>query len=154
MTEARTPTEPAEQIAAARDRLVDFAAACTDEVWYARPLAASGDDRCVGVIVDHVADSYDYASGWIRQLLAGQDPGVTAAMVDGLNAAHAERSAHLTQAGTIDHLETSGDAMIALISGLSETDLDAGGGMVRTFALIAERHPDNHRAELETALEG
>jgi hypothetical protein len=154
MTDARTPAEHAEQIAAARDRLLAFAAGCTDEDWLARPLAASGDDRAVGVIVDHVAHAYDYMGGWLRQILAGADPAVDVALVDGLNAAHATEASHLTQAGAMDHLQRSGDAMISLIAGLADSDLDAGGGRVRVFAQIAARHPDNHRTDIETALRG
>jgi hypothetical protein len=154
MTDARTPIQLAEEIAAARDRLLAFAAACADERWHAHPLTAQGDTRPVGVIVDHVADAYDYLAGWIRELLAGQAPRVDAALVDRLNAEHAARAGHLTQAGAMEHLTRSGDELIALVSRMSEADLEAGGGRVRRLAEVTARHPDSHRAELEAALRG
>jgi DinB superfamily len=152
MTEACSPAEHADLIAAARDRLLAFAAACTDQDWYARPLAASGDQRAVGVVVDHVAHAYEYMAGWLGEILAGRDPQVDVALVDRLNAGHALEAGQLTQAGAMEHLQRAGDAMIALIGGLAEADLDAGGGRVRRFAEIAARHPDNHRTDLEAAL--
>jgi hypothetical protein len=52
----------------------------------------------------------------------------------------------------MEHLQRSGDAIIALIGGLADADLDAADGRVRMFAQISTRHPDNHRADLEAAL--
>ena len=152
MAEALSPAEHAEHIAAARDGLLAFAAACTDEVWHATPLAAHGDDRTVGIIVDHVAHAYEYMGGWMREILAGGTPQVDVALVDRLNAAHTAGAGHLTQAGAMEHLTRSGDELIGLVAGLSEADLDAGAGRVRRFAEIAARHPDAHRADIEEAL--
>src|SRR5260221_9486957 len=73
------PAEYASDIDAARERLVAFVDGCTDEQWTAAPL--EGDPRPVGMVVDHVAHSYEYLAGWISQLLAGKkgpggaDPG-------------------------------------------------------------------------------
>jgi len=152
MTDALSSAEHAELIAAARDRLLAFAAACTDDTWARRPLAAHGDHRAVGVIVDHVAHAYDYMTGWVREMLAGHTPAVDGALVDRLNAEHAADSVHLTQAGAMEHLTRSGDELIALISTLTQADLDVGGGRVRRFAEISARHPDAHRTDLEDAL--
>lgn len=152
MTDARSPAEHAELIAAARDRLLAFAARCTDATWQARPLAGHGDHRPVGVIVDHVADAYEYMGNWVREILAGQTPPVDGALVDRLNAAHAGGTAHLTQAGAMEHLTRSGDELIALIAALTADELEAGGGRVRRFAEIAARHPDTHRTDIEEAL--
>jgi len=152
MTEARSPAAHAELIAAARDRLLTFAATCTDETWHSRPLAAHGDHRTVGVIVDHVAHAYEYMGGWVREILAGTDPQVDVALVDRLNAAHTARAEHLTQAGAMEHLTRSGDDFVALIAGLRAADLAADGGRVRRFAEIAARHPDTHRTDIQEAL--
>jgi DinB superfamily len=154
MTDASSPAELAELVAAARDRLLAFAASCTDEVWLSTPLAGHGDHRPAGVIVDHVANAYEYMAGWMREILAGATPAVDVALVDRLNAAHAGTASHLTQAGAMEHLTRSGDDIIALIAGLAETDLEAGGGRVRRFAEIAARHPDTHRADIEEAMRG
>jgi hypothetical protein len=152
MAEALSPAEHAAQIAAGRDRLLAFAAACTDEVWHAAPLAAHGDHRSVGTIVDHIAHSYEYMGGWIREILADGTPQVDVALVDRLNAAHAANAGHLTQAGAMEHLTRSGDDLIGLVARLAEADLDAGAGRVRRFAEILARHSDTHRADIEEAL--
>jgi uncharacterized damage-inducible protein DinB len=154
MTSQRSPAEHAQEIAAARDRLVAFAADCSDETWHERPLTADGDPRPVGVIIDHVGHSYEYLAGWVREVLAGESPEVTADLVDGLNAEHARACGHLTQADAVEHLTRSGDELIAFIAGLADADLDAGDGRVRRFAEVATRHADNHRAEIEQALGG
>jgi uncharacterized damage-inducible protein DinB len=152
MTDERSPAEHAELIAAARDRLLAFAATCTDDTWHAKPLAGHGDHRTVGVIVDHVAHAYEYMGGWLREILAGGAPQVDVALVDRLNAAHVAAAGTLTQAGAMEHLTRSGDELIAFIAGLSAEDLEAGGGRVRRFAEIAARHPDTHRTDMQEAL--
>ncbi|HXW45175.1 MAG TPA: DinB family protein [Streptosporangiaceae bacterium] len=152
MTDAQTPAELAERIAAARDRLLAFAGACADERWHAQPLAADGDPRAVGIIVDHVADAYDYIIGWLREIVAGKNPQVDPAMVDHLNAEHAAGAGHLTQAGAMEHLTRSGDELIAFVSRLSEPDLEIAAGRVRRLAEICVRHADSHRGDLEQAL--
>jgi len=144
----RVPAAYAADIAAARDRLITFAAGCSEEEWRAAPL--DGDPR--PVVVDHVADSYEYLAGWIRQLVAGQPVEVTSEIVDDLNAEHAAEAAAVSQADATEHLRRSGAAISALIAGLSPGDLSAGDGRVRRFAQIAIRHADNHRTDIETAL--
>jgi hypothetical protein len=66
----RDPAAYAADIEAARDRLIAFAGGCSEADWRAAPL--DGDPRPVAVVVDHVADSYEYLAGWIRQLVAGE----------------------------------------------------------------------------------
>ena len=151
MTEdARDPAGYAAAIEAARDRLIAFAAGCTDEQWRAAPL--DGDPRPVAVVVDHVAHSYEYMSGWIRQAVAGQPVQVSEDVVDGLNAEHAAESAAVGQAEAAEHLRRSGADICALVAGLSAADLAAGDGLDGRFAQIAIRHADNHRTDIEAAL--
>jgi hypothetical protein len=150
--DARTPAELAAAIGAARERLTGFVRGCTDEQWCSAPL--DGDPRPVGVIVDHVAHAYEYLAGWIRQLVAGQPVDVGNEVVDALNAQHARAAASVSRADATAHLLRSGDAIGVLIAGLSAPELEAGDGLVRRFAQIAIRHPDDHRSELETALAG
>ena len=148
--DARSPARYASEIDEARERLIAFAGGCTAEQWSAAPL--DGDPRPVAVVVDHVADSYEYLAGWIRQLVAGQPVEVTGEIVDDLNAEHAAEAAAVSQADAIEHLRRAGAAISALIAGLSAADLSAGDGRVRLFAQIAIRHADNHRTDIETAL--
>lgn len=151
MTEdAREPAAYAADIEAARDRLIAFALGCSEEDWRAAPL--DGDPRPVAVVVDHVADSYEYMAGWIRRLVAGEPVEVTGDMVDDLNAEHASGAAAMSQADVAEHLRRSGAAIIALIAGLSAVGLAAADGRIRLFAQVAIRHADNHRADIETAL--
>ena len=142
------PAAYAASIEAARDRLIAFAAGCPDEQWRAAPL--DGDPRPVAVVVDHVAHSYEYMSGWIRQAIAGQPVQVTEDLVDGLNAEHAAGSAAVSQAEAAEHLRRSGADISALIAGLSAADLDAADGLVGQVR--ADRHqargqsPGRHRS--------
>jgi DinB superfamily len=146
----RDPAAYAADIEAARDRLIAFASGCTEQEWHAAPL--DGDPRPVAVVVDHVADSYEYLAGWIRQLVAGQPVEVTGELVDDLNAEHAAQAVAVSQAEAAEHLRRSGAAISALIAGLSADQLAAGDDRVRLFAQIAIRHADNHRADIEAAL--
>jgi hypothetical protein len=77
---------------------------------------------------------------------------VTAEIVDGLNADHAGEAAKLSRTEVIDHLNRSGDVLIALVAGLQAAQLDADEGRVRLFAQISIRHADDHRTEIEAAL--
>jgi len=77
---------------------------------------------------------------------------VSPELVDQFNAAHEADRAGVTQADAVAHLQRSGDAVIALIASLTDSDLDLADGRVGRFAQILARHPDNHRAEIEAAL--
>ena len=151
MTDNRNAADYAAAIAAARQRLIGFAEGCSDDDWRAAPL--DGDPRPVGVVVDHVAHSYEYIAGWLRQLLAGQPVEVSSGIVDDLNAAHAGTAGRLSQAEVIDHLGRSGDDLIALVAGLMPAQLAADDGRARRFAEICIRHADDHRAEIEAGLQ-
>jgi DinB superfamily len=142
--------EIAQQITEARARLIDFARGCTDEQWVSAPLAER-DPRPTCVIVDHVAHAYEYIAGWIRPMAAGETVEVTEAHVDSLNAEHAGSSGLLTRDEVVDHLNTSGDSLIALVRGLGSEQLAMGSGRVEGMAKIAARHADSHRSELEAA---
>lgn len=150
MTDDMTPAAYAQSIDDARQRLVSFVHRCTDADWRSAPV--DGDPRPVGVIADHVAHAYEYLAGWVGDIVAGKEVAVDAGIVDELNAEHASDATAVTPAHVAGHLRSSGDALIALIAGLEPGQLDLGGGRVRRFAVIAARHADNHRAEIEAAL--
>ena len=130
--------------------MIAFVSGCGDQEWRTAPLA--GDPRPVAVVVDHVAHAYEYLAGWIRQILAGQRVEVSSDAVDALNARHARDAAAVSKAEATEHLRRSGMAISLLVAGLSEAGLAAGDGRVRRLAQIAARHPDDHRADIETAL--
>ena len=114
----------AADIEAARDRLIAFASGCSEAEWRAAPL--DGDPRPVAVVVDHVADSYEYLAGFIRQIIAGQAVEVTGEVVDDLNAEHAAEAIAVSQVQAAEHLRRSGAAIGALIASLSPDELAAG----------------------------
>ncbi|HEX9624277.1 MAG TPA: hypothetical protein VF979_07870 [Streptosporangiaceae bacterium] len=51
-----------------------------------------------------------------------------------------------------DHLKSSGDALIALVGGLEQAHLELGDGRVDRFAMIAARHADSRRQEIQENL--
>ena len=148
--EARDPAAYAADIDAAQERMIAFVGSCTEQEWRAAPL--DGDPRPVAVVVDHVADAYDYLAGWMRQIVAGQQVDVNSDLVDALNARHALAASTITRADATDHLQRSGTAISGLVAGLSAADLAAGDGRVQRLAQIAARHADDHRTEIATAL--
>jgi hypothetical protein len=125
-------TDLARAVAAARARLIDFVGRCSEEQWVSCPLGAD-DPRPVGVIIDHVADAYEYLGSFVAEITRGEAP---------------------TRASALAHLDRSGDAFVALIEPLSAPQLSSGDGRVTVtrFAEIAALHADNHRVDLETAL--
>jgi hypothetical protein len=148
--DTRSPAELAAAIDAARERLTGFVHSCTDAQWRSAPL--DGDPRPVGVVVDHVADAYEYLAGWLRQLVAGQPVEVNNEVVDALNDQHARVAGSVSRADAVGHLRRSGADISELVAGLSAEELAAGDGRVRRLAQIAIRHADDHRSEIEAAL--
>jgi len=145
------PRDAARDIADARARLLVFVQGCSEQQWRSSPLGEA-DPRPVAVIVDHVADAYDYIGGWVRSLVDGHEVEVNPEIVDELNARHSSDSDAIGRDGVTGHLQSSGDALIELIQGLSPEDLAIDDGRVELFAKIAARHADSHRSELEDAL--
>jgi len=143
--------ELAREVSAARDRLIEFVRRCPEDQWQSRPLG-DDDPRTVGVIVDHVADAYQYIGAWVDELAQGEAVEVTPALVDELNARHAAQVAAPTRDSVVGHLLHSGDAIVALVGSLGPGQLSAGDGRVARLAQIAARHADSHRDELEAAL--
>ena len=152
MTDAPGSADCAREIAAARDRLLAFAVTCTAEEWQSHALDEHGDPRPVGVVIDHVADAYEYLAGWISEIAGGVTPAVSPSLVDELNERHAAGASQVSQGEAAAHLRGSGDAIAALVASLTAAQLDAADGMGRRLAQIAARHADSHRAELEAAV--
>ncbi len=150
MTDNMTPAAHAHSIDEARQRLITFVQGCSEDDWRSAPV--DGDPRPVGVIADHVAHSYEYLAGWVGDLVAGTPVEVTGDIVDDLNADHAGDAGQVTPGHVVGHLRSSGDAMIRLIAGLEPAQLELGDGRVRRFAIIAARHADGHRIEIEAVL--
>jgi len=150
MTQDTNAAELARAIDETRQPLISFVQRCTDGQWHAAPV--DGDPRPVGVIADHVADAYEYLADWIGDLVDGKPVEVDSDIVDSLNAEHAGEATSVTPADVAEHLRSKGDAIIALVAGLEPDQLDLGDGRVRRLAVIAARHAESHRAEIEQAL--
>ena len=150
MSDDLSPAGYAQAINEARQRLLAFVEQCQDDVWQAAPV--TGDPRPVAVIADHVADAYQYLSGFIADVAAGRPVAVNSELVDELNADHAASAGDLSRAEVYGHLREQGDALIALITGLEPPQLDLDEGRIRRLATIAARHADGHRTEIEAAL--
>jgi hypothetical protein len=145
-------SELAREVVAARARLVEFVGRCTDDQWTTRPLA--DDPRAVAVIVDHVADAYEYLGSFVGKLSRGKQVEVSAAVVDDLNARHASAVLVLTREAVLEHLARAGDDFVACIEPMAAHQLEGGEGRVTIarFAQIAALHADDHRVALEEAL--
>ncbi len=141
--------DSAREISAARQRLFDFVAACNAGQWQAAPL--EDDPRPACVIVDHVADAYEYIGGFIEDLVAGDSPEVNSALIDSLNATHAASVGLPDRVVVTEHLMRSGDGLVAMVAGFSDEQLGMGEGTVARLASIAATHADMHRQELEGA---
>jgi DinB superfamily len=150
MKDSQRPADYACAIDDARQRMIRFVRQCTDGDWRAAPV--DGDPRPVGVIADHVAHAYEYLAGWIADLAEGKPAEVNSDIVDDLNAEHASDAATVTREHVTGHLRSSGDALVSLVAGLDPDQLDLGEGRVRRLAVIAARHADDHRTQLEQAL--
>ncbi|HEX9066884.1 MAG TPA: DinB family protein [Streptosporangiaceae bacterium] len=150
MTDDQSPAGHAAAIDGARQRLLRFVEGCGDGDWGQAPV--DGDPRPVAVIADHVADAYEYLAGWIADLVAGREATVSMEIVDDLNAAHAADASGLTQAEVAAHLRSSGDALIALVAGLQPEQLGLADGRPARLAVIAARHADDHREQIESGL--
>lgn len=152
MSEQATPAEAAQAIAAARDRIVQFARSCTGEQWAATALADGGDPRPVGVVIDHVGHAYEYIGDFIAAIVRGDAPQIDNDVIDALNAEHSANAVDVDAASAVGRLQRSGDALVTLVGSLSDEQLGLMQGRVRRLAQIAVRHADDHRTQLEEAL--
>lgn len=149
MTDDLSPASYARAIDEARQRLLEFIKRCPDDVWHSAPVA--GDPRAVAIIADHVAHAYEYLAAWISDVATGKEVALSSELVDDLNAGHASGATGMTRDQVADHLRFSGDALMALLSGLDAAQLDLDDGRIRRLATIAARHADGHRTEFEGA---
>jgi hypothetical protein len=147
----RGPAALAAAVGDARARLVTFVGRCTEGQWVSCPLG-DADPRSVAVIVDHVADAYEYMGRWVEALVRGEPVVVDSGVVDDLNARHAAGAVGPTPDEAASHLVASGDRLVELIGSLRPEQLDLGEGRVGRLAHIAALHADGHRTELEEAL--
>ncbi len=118
------------------------------------------DGRSAAALACHIAVGYEHGMTWIQAMLAGEPlPTITPDGFDAENAADAARFADATMPETSALLREQGDALIALVTGFSDADLDrtsindffGAPGQVEQFVRITIGHTERHHAALTSA---
>jgi hypothetical protein len=142
--------------------LIAFAGTLSDAEWH---TAVPHDGRTIGVIVHHVASVYPIEIQLAQYIAEGQSViGVTAAVIDEMNAKHARDNGAVTQQEAIDLLRQNGAAAAAAIRALTDEQLAqaapvslySDAPLTCQFVLEdhAVRHSYHHLARLRRAVSG
>lgn len=142
--------------------LADFASGLTDMQWHA---CVPRDGRKVGVIVHHVATMYPLEIQLAQALGAGKAiTGVTADVVNEMNAGHATENDAVTKDAALDLLRCNSAAAASAIRALSDDELDQAAPISLNFDAPltcqfmledhAVRHSYHHLARIRAALGG
>ena len=140
--------------------LATFANTLTEVEWQTR---LPKDGRKVGVVVHHVASVYPIEIQLAQQLAAGSAiTGVTTAVIDEMNAAHAKANDAITKEAALDLLQRNSAAAAAAIRALKDEELDRAARVslyadaVLTCQFVLEdhavRHSYHHLARLRAAV--
>jgi hypothetical protein len=82
----------------------------------------------VGVTAHHLASALEAVAGIVSTIVAGQSRGrFTRAMLDEMNARHAQEHAHCTKAETLALLKRGAAAASAVVRGLHDAQLATSG---------------------------
>jgi hypothetical protein len=93
-----------------------------DDRWGAR---CSDEERTVGVVANHIADSYESTFGIAQLGAAGQPmPQVSWDMIHDMNARHASENGNATKEETLVLLREGGEKVKSGIAGMSDEQLD------------------------------
>jgi len=88
----------------------------------------SAEKWSVGVTAHHVARGHEAIAGLVKTVASAQSvPNLTMAMIDDMNAKHAQEHANCTKAETLALHQKGAAAAAAMVRGLSDTDLDRSG---------------------------
>ena len=148
----------ANDFALANEEALTFARSCTDEQW---ALTVPGEGWTVGVVLHHIAESHAQTLRWLGDMTSGRGVSDTAAGIDEVNAAHAERARSVDQAKTAALLQVNGTRLEAALRGLNDVELDqnsafgpAGGRPLPTeqLAAVAARHTREHLSHAQGAV--
>jgi DinB superfamily len=89
---------------------------------------AEAEKWTVGVTAHHLAGALEPVAGIVSTIASGQSPGhFTRAMLDEMNARHAQEHAHCTQAETMALLKRGAAAAAAVVRGLHDDQLAKSG---------------------------
>ncbi len=150
----------AERLERGARALADFASTLTEAEWQTR---VPKDGRKIGVVVHHVGSVYPREIQLAKTLGAGKAiVGVTADIVDEMNAGHAKENHAVTKEETLDLLRRNSGAAAAEIRALSDEELDqaapvslnSDAPLTCQFMLEdhAVRHSYHHLARIRAAL--
>ena len=137
-----------------------YANALSEADWQTR---VPHDGRKVGVVVHHVATMYPLEIDLARTLAAGRPiEGVTAEVVDHMNAVHAKEYDSVTKEQAVALLRKNSAAAAAAVRSLTDDDLDSAATVSLnlhaplTCQFILEdhavRHSYHHLAKIRAAL--
>ena len=153
----------ARQFAEANDDLLALLERATPAQWRQR-TADEGELRPVGVIAHHVAVAHARIARRVEAFAHGRPvPARRPELFDARNAQHARDNPEPDQQATLDLLRERGAAVVALIAGLSDAELertaseDPRAPLMTTTDVIELRqigHVRGHLATIRTALEG
>jgi len=150
----------ADRLAQGSLALVALARSLTDAQWHIR---IPRDGRAIGVVVHHVASVYPIEIRLAQTIASGKPvTGVTADVIDAMNAQHARDFDTVTKEEALDLLQRNSAAAAAAIRALSDAELDraapvslyAGAPLTSQFVLEdhAVRHSYHHVARIRAAL--
>lgn len=138
----------AARIAEGHRELIVFVESQPEADWHAH---SQNDDRGVGVIVHHVASVLPTELDLVKVLASGRPiTGVTAEMVDQMNAQHAQESANCERQETLDLLRRNSALVVSAIRELSDAELDRAAPVSLhwdaplTTQYFIEEHPLSH----------
>lgn len=151
------------QFAAANDELVALLEQASSDQWRQR-TSDEGELRPVGVIAHHVAEAHPRIAQRVDAVAHGRPvPARHPELFDERNARHAQDNPDPDQRVTIDLLRQRGAAVVALIAGLSDPDLertaseDSAAPVLTTAEVIELRQIGqvrSHLASIRTVLGG
>ena len=102
--------------------LRSFVETCSDEDWQ---KVTSAEQWPVGVVARHIGGGHYSVIGWVKLIMANQPlPPITMKMIHKMNAQHAKEHANCTQAEVLQLLQTEGEKITNVISGLNDDALD------------------------------
>jgi hypothetical protein len=114
--------ELAEKLQAFSSDVAAFVENCSDEDW---GKTCSGEGWPVVVVARHLGLGHFGVLGLAKMLVAGEPlPELTGAMVDQMNAQHAEEHADCTKDEVLGFLRAKGPEFAGYVAGLSDEDLD------------------------------
>jgi len=118
----------------------------------------------VGVVAHHFAGSHEIIAGLAKTVASGQSiPNFTMAMLDEMNAKHAQEYANCTKAETLALHKKSAAAAAAIVRGLDDATLDRSATVLTGMpAMSAEQlaggllvgHIDEHVGSIRATVGG